>query len=188
MTDQLKNVLNYITKFNDEEFEIISNCFKPEFIKQNQLILRQGETCNKFYFVVDGCIRVFFTNSKGVEKTRYIMSKNHVGTALTSFITQKPSFEQIDALNDTHLLSIGHQSFYDLNNRVKSWNLFYQKILEMAYAFQTKKIESLVTKNAGERFEQVMQENPSLFQTVSNKVLSSYLDMTPETLSRLKSR
>ncbi len=58
----------------------------------------------------------------------------------------------------------------------------------MAYTFQNKKIESLVTLSAKQRYEQLMQENPAIIQTLSNKIVASYLDMAQETLSRLKSK
>jgi CRP-like cAMP-binding protein len=188
MTDQLKAVLNYIMPFSDKELEQIAGCFKQKHALQGQYLLKHGETCKEFYFVARGCIRTYFIDKKGHEKTRYIMPTNYIGTALSSFISARPSFELMDALNDSELLAITHKDFYKLNEELASWKNFYQKILEMAYSFQTRKIESIVTLTARQRFEQAMKEDPSLFQLVSNKVLASYLDMTPETLSRLKSR
>jgi CRP-like cAMP-binding protein len=188
MADQLKHVLKYLVPFTDQELQAIVPCFKPRVVKRNEFVLRQGEVCREFYFVAEGCIRTYFMDKKGSEKTRYIMPANYIGTALSSFIDQKPSFEFIDALQDSTLLAISHHDFYRLNNDLPAWKNFYQKILEMAYAFQTRKIESIVTLNAQQRFTQTIQEMPGLLHTVSNKVLASYLDITPETLSRLKQK
>ena len=187
MIDQLKIVLNFIVPFSEYELERISCCFKPRKLMQGEILLKSGETCKEFYFIANGCIRTYFIDKKGNEKTRYIMPANYIGTALTSFISKSPSFELIDALKDSELLAISHEDFYRLNDELPNWKVFYQKILEMAYSFQTHKIESIVTLTAQQRFEQAMKENALLFQLVSNKVLASYLDMTPETLSRLKS-
>jgi CRP-like cAMP-binding protein len=187
-SNQLKIVLNYVNRFSDEEFQLVETCFKPKQVKQGQHLLISGETCKEFYFVAKGCIRTYFIDKKGVEKTRYIMPANYIGTALASFISKSPSFELIDALCDSELLSISHKDFYRLNDELPGWKNFYQKILEMAYSFQTHKIESIVTLSAKQRFEQVMKEHPILFQLVSNRILASYLDMTPETLSRMKSQ
>jgi CRP-like cAMP-binding protein len=115
------------------------------------------------------------------------MPDYHIGTALTSFISRKPSVEFIEALEDTELLSISHSDFYRLNKDLDSWKMFYQRILEMAYSFQNKKIEHLVTLTAKQRYNLVLKETPILIQRVSNKVLASYLDIREETLSRLKS-
>ena len=115
------------------------------------------------------------------------MLDNHIGTALTSFISQKSSIEFIEALDDTELLAINHADFYCLNKEMDSWKKFYQRILEMAYSFQNRKIEQLVTLTAKQRYDNVLKENPLLIQRLSNRVLASYLDIREETLSRLKS-
>ena len=188
MSDKLKMFLKYFIDFDENELDKITQCFKPKTVKKNTILLSHGEICNRFYFVHNGCIRVGFITKEGDEKTRYVMCDPSIGTALTSFISQKPSFEFIDALEDTELLVINHDDFYRLNNENANWKMFYQRILEMAYSFQNKKIESLVTLSAKQRYEQVLKETPVLVQRLSNKILASYIDVSQETLSRLKSR
>jgi len=174
--------------FDQQELDQIVSCFKQKFVTKNSILLHEGNTCKEFYFIHTGCIRIFFIDKNGHEKTRYVMLDNYIGTALTSFISQKPSIEFIEALDDTELLVINHSDFYRLNKEMDSWKNFYQRILEMAYSFQNRKIEQLVTLTAKQRYENVLKENPALIQRISNKVLASYLDIREETLSRLKSR
>jgi CRP-like cAMP-binding protein len=186
--DKLKILLRAITDFDEAQLDKIVFCFKPKSIKRNSIILHEGEICKEFYFIHKGCIRTYFIDKNGHEKTRYVMLDCSIGTALTSFISQKPSFEFIEALEDSELLVISHQDFYRLNNEIDNWKIFYQRILEMAYSFQNRKIEALVTLTAKERYDQLLKENPAFIQRLSNKVLASYLDVREETLSRLKSK
>lgn len=86
------------------------------------------------------------------------MHDNHIGTALTSFISQKPSIEFIEALENTELLAIRHTDFYRLNKEMNNWKNFYQRILEIAYSFQNKKIEQLVTLTAKQRYEMILKK------------------------------
>jgi CRP-like cAMP-binding protein len=188
MTDQLKTVLTLFAHFNENELDRIFSCFKLKSVRKNTQLLTEGSTCKEFYFIQKGSLRIFFMDKYGHEKTRYIMLDNYIGTALTSFIAQKPSVECIEALEDTEYLSISHADFYRLNTEIDNWRTFYQRILEMAYAFQNKKIEQLVTLTAKQRYEGVLTENPLYIQRLSNKILASYLDMREETLSRLKSK
>lgn len=188
MTDNLKKVLKIFSDFEEGELEEISACFKPKSIKKNNILLHEGSICKEFYFVHSGCIRTFFIDKNGHEKTRYVMLDNHIGTALTSFISQKPSIEFIEAIDDTQLLAISHSNFFRLNKEMISWKNFYQQILEMAYSFQNRKIEQLTTLTAKQRYDKVLKENPVLIQHLSNRVLASYLDIREETLSRLKSK
>jgi len=188
MIENLKIVLKYLSHFDEDQLSHITNVFKPKSAKRKEIILQHGEVCNEFYYVHKGCIRTGFYTKDGHEKTRLIMCDCSIGTALTSFISQQPSFEFIEAVEDTELLAISRYDFYKLNEEMVEWKIFYQKILEMAYAFQNKKIESLVTLSAKQRYEKSLKENPALVQRLSNKILASYLDITQETLSRLKSQ
>lgn len=187
MTDKLKILLKTLAEFNDAELEEIVTYFKPNSVKRNTMLLQEGEVCKEFYYLHTGSIRTCFIDKNGYEKTRYVMLDCTIGTALSSFISQKPSIEFIQVLEDSQLLSISHSNLFSLNNNMENWRFFYQKILEMAYSFQNKKIEMLVTRTARQRYEQVLKENPVLIQRLSNKVLASFLDIREETLSRLKS-
>jgi len=174
--------------FEGKELDRVVDFFKPRSVKKNEILLAAGDTSKEFYFIHSGCIRTYFITKQGHEKTRYIMIEPSIGTALTSFISQKPSFEFVDALEQTDLLAINRSDFYLLVTEVPAWKDFYRRILEMAYSFQNRKIESLVTLTAQERYKELIKENPKVVQRVSNKVLASYLDIKQETLSRLKSK
>ena len=187
MKDNLKAVLEMFADFDDAAIQEVLHCFKPQSVSKNTVLLNSGSICKTFYFVGSGCIRIYFIDKNGREKTRYVMLENHIGTALASFISQKPSIEFIEALDDSELLGISHADFYRLNDEIPGWKDFYRRMLEMAYTFQNKKIEQLVTLSARQRYDTVLKENPLLIQRVSNRVLASYLDIREETLSRLKS-
>jgi CRP-like cAMP-binding protein len=75
-----------------------------------------------------------------------------------------------------------------LVSAIPQWEKFYRTLLEMAYLFQNKKIENLVTLSAKQRYGNLMTETPIYIQRLSNKILASYLNITQETLSRLKSK
>lgn len=188
MEDNLRKLLLHLVNFSDDELEAICKCFKPKSAKKNSILLHQGDICKEFYYIDKGCIRTYFIDKDGEEKTRYVMTDFTIGTALTSFATQEISSEFIDAQEDTQLLAISHADFFKLNQEFDRWKLFYQKILEMAYAFQNRRIESLVTLTAKQRYDELLANNPLLSQKLSNKVLASFLDIKPETLSRLKSK
>jgi len=174
--------------FNEQELDEIADCFKPKSAKKGDVLLHIGSVCKEFYFINTGCVRTFFMDKNGYEKTRYVMLDNHIGTALTSFISQTPSVEILEVLTDTELLAINRKDFFRLNKEMVNWKNFYQRILEMAYSFQNKKIGDLLTLTAKQRYDSVLKDNPILIQCLSNRVLASYLDMREETLSRLKSK
>lgn len=188
MTNNLKEVLKIFAEFEEQELDRISSYFKPRSVKKNVILLQEGSVCKEFYFVCTGGVRTFFNDKNGREMTRYVMLDNRIGTALTSFIVQKPSVEILEVIEDSMLLVISHADFFKLNKEMLCFKNFYQRMLEMAYSFQNRRIEHITTLNAKQRYELVLKENPLLIQRLSNRILASYLNIREETLSRLKTK
>ena len=188
MYELIKRYLHHNISGDDKKLDEIVKHFKPITTKRNNILLSRGETCNKLYFVNKGCIRTYYITEQGHEKTRLIAFEGMVATSLSGFISGQPSFEFVDALEDGELLYINHADFYKLAATIPEWQSFYLKLLEFAYIYQNKKIEELVTLSARERYAILMKEHPGYIQRLSDKILASYLDVTQETLSRLKSK
>lgn len=85
------------------------------------MVLANGETSQRTFFVVKGCLRIFFINEDGQEATRYFAFENQFATALVSFITSDASEEFIQAVEDTEVYSISHEDFYELLDSVPQW-------------------------------------------------------------------
>jgi len=169
------------------EFDIFSHSFKPLKLKRNEFLLRPGETCKHNYFVTAGCLRFFTTNQEGQEVTRYFAFEGSFGTALTSFIEKSPTFEYIQSIQKSEVLAISRQDFYELvDNNPYIWSI-YKDILEKAYITSQKRIYGLQGDSALDRLKWLMEYQPKILSKLSNKVIASYLGVTPYTLSRLKS-
>jgi len=176
-----------ITVSADEQRDILS-VIEYKKIKKNYVLTNLGDVSTEFYFVLRGALRVYFISEKGQEKTNHIALENTIIAAMSSFISQKPSFEVLDAIEETELLVISHTNFYKLVNSCRAWELLYRTILETAYITKIKRIENRLTLSAKERLDIVLLESPTIINRVSNQILASYLDITQETLSRLKSQ
>jgi CRP-like cAMP-binding protein len=188
MTGKLKYYLRANTNIDDKQIDKIISCFRFRAVKKNTILLCEGEICTEFYFVHSGCIRTYYITKQGHEKTRYIAFDNSIATSISSFISQQQSFEFVDTLEDSELYVISQKDFYMLVSEIPQWEKFYRSLLEMAYLYQNKKIENLVTLTARQRYDKLITETPFYVQRLSNKILASYLDITQETLSRLKSK
>jgi CRP-like cAMP-binding protein len=188
VTEKLKYYLRVNTNIDENQIDKIISCFKLKAIKKNTILLSEREICKELYFVHSGCIRTYYITKQGHEKTRYVAFDNSIATSISSFISQRQSFEFVDTLENSELLAISHRDFYQLVTDIPQWEKFYRTLLEMAYLYQNKKIENLVTLSAKQRYDKLMIETPTYIQRLSNKILASYLDITQETLSRLKSK
>ena len=188
MHELLKRYISINTTLTNEQADIVLAHFVSTKTKRNTTLLQQGNICDRLYFVNKGCIRVYYLNEQGQERTRYFAFEGSVGTSLAGFISGEPSFELIDTQEDAELLYIQRAQFFDLVDAIPAWKDFYCRLLEFGYIFNNKKMESLITLNARQRYELLLEQHPQIFQRISNKVIASYIDVSQETLSRLKSQ
>lgn len=188
MINKAKEFISQLVTIPEDDLNRILDCFTYLKAERNTILLSQGEVCSKFYLLLSGCSRTYYITKEGQEKTRLISFDTTPITSLTSFVTQKPSVEFIDVLEDSELLFISQSEFFRFVNEIPNFALFYQKILELAFAFQNNRIEDLVTLSAKDRYEKLLKEHPNYIQRLSNRIVATYLGISQETLSRLKSK
>lgn len=188
MQKQLSDYIKDIITVTDDELDKILSYFKPLEAEKNELLVIYGQTSQRTFFVGNGCLRIFFIAEDGQEATRYLAFENKFATALCSFISKEPSSEFIQALEPTSLLYISHKDFYHLLEIIPSWEKFYRHYLEKAYVNNTNRLMSFLTLDATERYKQLLDINPKIVQRLPNKIVATYLNMSQETLSRLKSK
>jgi CRP-like cAMP-binding protein len=183
---QLQGYIQSRINVKDEELDLILDCFESKFFKKGTLLLQKGQIADEFYYIQKGCIRTYYLTDNGDLKTRHIDFENSLIGGLASFINQKPSFEFVEAIENVEIFVIKRTNFFKLLNQAPRWKDFYITLLEKGYSFQNNKIESHVTLTAKDRYQQLLKEHPDFILRLPNNVLASYLDISPETLSRIK--
>jgi CRP-like cAMP-binding protein len=184
----LREYFKRLTNVEETALDEIGAYFEPHSFKKNEYVLREGEVCKYNYFVVSGCMRLFTLNKDGVENTRYFAFEGKFGTCFTSLITGEPSFEYIQSLEETTVLRIKKEFFYYLVGTEPAVNKVYRNILESAYITTQKRIYDLQGSDSLQRVKWLMENQPDILNRLPNKVVASYLGITPYTLSRLKSK
>lgn len=185
---QLIDYIASIITISDLELEEILSRFRFLKVEKNNILIANEQTSQRMFFVGKGCLRIFFITENGQEATRYLAFENNFATALCSFISNDPSMETIQALEETHILYISQNDFYDLLKIIPSWEKFYRYYLELAYVNNTYRLMSFLTQDASKRYQYLLDSNPSIVLRLPNKIVASYLNISQETLSRLKSR
>ncbi|MFH6995463.1 Crp/Fnr family transcriptional regulator [Flavobacterium sp. FlaQc-48] len=184
LADYIKNRI----EVSDENLNTILSYFKPLKQGKNELLLAAGQTSQNTYFVAKGCLRIYYINEEGKDVTRYIAFENQIATALVSFITKIPSTEYIQVIEKSELLYISHEDFNHLIKTIPEWMLFYCAYLERAYVNNTNRLMSFTTMDALERYQLLLKINPAIVKRLPNKIVASYINVSQETLSRLKSK
>jgi CRP-like cAMP-binding protein len=186
MHKALKLYFEERTRVTEDKLAVLSSYFSEALVRRNEFLLREGEVCKFNYFVASGCLRLYSVSKDGTENTRYIAFEGKFATSFTSLITGQPSIEYIQSLEKSTVLSISKVDFFYLVENEPAVNKIYRHILESAYITTQKRIYDFQGADSMHRLRWLLEQQPTIFNRLSNKVIASYLGVTPYTLSRLK--
>lgn len=173
---------------SSEKMEKIRSYFTLVTTKRNEILMQYDQICKHYYFINRGCIRLFTINRDGADSSRYFAFEGNFATALPSFIDQKPAEEYLQTIEKSELLSISRKDFYHLVETVPEFAKIYNEILELGFIIAQKRIYSFQGFDALEKVRWLIEYQPKLLLRVSNRMVASYLGMSPSTLSRIKTK
>lgn len=165
----------------------IVNKFEPSTISAGTHFAEAGRRCRKMAFIDKGIMRIYNV-ADGKEITLWIGEEHSFITALSSFVFELPSRWSIQALTDAELLVIKREDHFSLLDLYPEWLEFDNRILANAFATLEERIFSHLYMSAEERYQQMMEKHPELFNKVPLRHIASMLGIAPETLSRLRSK
>ncbi len=188
MKEGLEHLIKEKIELDEQQLTLVLSYFKPLTVLKNQLLLEEGQTADRLFFIKKGCLRLYYNNDDYSGATRFMAFENTFLTSIVSFISRDTSLEYIQAVENSELWYISHHDFFYLREAVPAWEKLYIYILEYGLTVITSRLNSLLTQNATARYKSLLNNNPDLVQRLSNINLAAYLNVSPETLSRLKTK
>ena len=131
---------------------------------------------------------MFPTSKEGNESSRYFAFEGNFATALSSFIDQQPAKEFLQTIEKSVLLCISRTDFYYLVDHVPAFSKIYREIQELEFIMAQKSIYGFQGFDAMDKVQWIIEYQPQLLLRVSNKMVASYLGMSPATLSQAKAK
>jgi CRP-like cAMP-binding protein len=181
----IKNVSTHI-KLEEEEKAIFLGMLRQQHVKRKQLLLREGETCRVSSFVVSGCLRGYTVDADGTEHVLNFAPPNWWIADMYSLLSQKPGTLNIEALEDTEMLTLSKADQERLYKEVPHFERFFRIITENSLvAYQQRLMDSL-SLTAEERYTNFCKKYPTLVNTLPAKQIASYIGVTPEFFSKMK--
>ena len=154
-------------------------------IAKKELLLRAGHICQHIYFIQKGLLRCFYYRND-VEISSWFMREGDVMVSVESFFHQKTSYESIQALEDCELYYISYKELQDIYRRFPEFNFIARVLTEKYYCLSEQRLYSIRMMRATERYEYLLEQHPELLLRVPAKYIASYLGITPEMLSKIK--
>lgn len=167
--------------------QALYSCFQQKIMRKNELLLQEGKTCRYLYFVEKGALRGFY-NLEGKEITHWFGFENDFVTSFHSFITQTPAVENIQLLESCTLWSIAKDDLTALLNQHQEIERLLRIAYEKYYIRLEERFVNAQFKTAAERYENLLQYTPHILERVPLGCVASYLGISQETLSRIRSK
>jgi CRP-like cAMP-binding protein len=168
--------------------ERITDQLLYETLSNKNLLLRAGEVARRIYFIKEGFLRAYSLDDQGRECTNWFMGKNDVMISVYSFFTQKPSHEYIEALGDCILQSVTWNQLHSYYADFREGNHIGRVLTEKYYIQSEERSLFIKTKTIEERYKIFKNQYGQIEQLTNQSNIASYLGITRETLSRVKSR
>lgn len=190
MQQYLASLRAYMTKMVDLEEEAwfaMKEKLELQTFNKKDLIVKQGRTCNKVYFICKGAARMYFVLD-GVENNTYFSFENEWISSYSSFLTNTPSTIYIEAMKPTQVLALSYDDLHSLYDKFRTAERFGRLIAEYLYTCLEARAYSLLINTPEERYIEALNNNSVLFERVSQRYIASYLGIAPESLSRIRKR
>jgi CRP-like cAMP-binding protein len=161
--------------------------FKREEIPARTVLLLEGKTSKKAYYIEQGCIRLCF-NSDGKDITFQFFFEGEGVSSIESFLTDQPSLFTIECIEPCIIHSISKKDFFSILATSPPIKQQIEAEIFKRLVFYQKLFLSRIKDNPEKRYAELLEKNPMILQRVPQHYIASFLGITPVSLSRIRNR
>ena len=186
-----QNINAYILKsvsLSAGELEYFNSILQYKVIPKKTMLLQAGNICNFEAYVIKGCIREYYIDSNGAEVTLQFAVEDWWVSDITSFQDQKVSNMYIETLEDCELLMLSRESKEQLLAEVPKLERMFRLMIQRHLSVVQNRLFKTVTHSGMEKYLEFIKRYPTIPQRVPQHYIASYLGISPEFLSKLRTR
>ncbi len=188
--DKLRDIAREIARgyctLSTQGITTLAGILIPFKVQKGEKMLQEGDVCKFMYYVEKGMVRQFYYKG-GRDVTEHFSYEGRIVICIESFLKQTPSRLMVEALENSYLYGIPHDAFLELVETDKEMAKLYRNILEHALISSQEHADSQRFENATERYVRLLKSKPEIILRAPMVHVASFLQMTPETLSRVRS-
>jgi len=182
----LQAFLKNMKAMPDEKANLIAAYFERETYGRGTLLIEDGKTSRKSYFLKSGIIRCYIIDLKGDEVTTRFYSAPDFLNDFLSYFEQKPSEENYELITDCVLHSIHYDNMQHCFHTIPEFREWGRLLLTLNYVHINRHMISLHKETAQQRYLNLLKKHPEIIQTVPLHMIASYLGITKYSLSRIR--
>jgi CRP-like cAMP-binding protein len=170
-----------------EEMNAVRAVSVEKKVRKRQYLLQEGDVCHYGCFVVKGCLRMYGVGENGVEHILRFAVENWWMSDRESFNNGTPSKCNIDALENCEVILIDKPDFINLLTNIPNFKKFVDTLLAKSYDAIQNRVMSNISYTAEEKYQNFITRFPDIFNRIPLHMIASYLGVSRETLSRVRS-
>ncbi len=171
----------------EESWNITENVLSVRTFKKGEFIAREGQLCDHVSFLNYGLARVYYLVD-GKEKIVSFCNELNYICDYESFLSRKPAHSFVQLLENAEVVDISFKDLQMLYQVVPEANILGRRIAEQLFLDMCNGTRAEVKESILDRYSKLISEHPWLPQRVPQYMIASYLGITPEAFSRIKSR
>lgn len=188
MFTRLLSALREYIQLTPEEENLLVSKLEVRRVKKRQWLVTPGEYCKNDYFINKGCFRSYCIDEDGHEHITKLAMEGWWITDLKSFITGEPAVRYVEALEDGEVIVWRKHVLEELYEQIPQLNKYFRILYQKALVNNHDRIFRTISGTAEEHYYKFVAQYPELEQRIPQYMIASYLGITPEFLSRIKSK
>ena len=183
--DVARELARRYSTMTHDELDLLESILVPMKFAKNEMILKEGDTCTNIYWVVKGLVRQFYYKNEK-ELTEYMATENSIVMCIESLFLEQPTRLQIKAIEPTVMIAMPKADLEAVAMKSVNIQILFRKILEESLILSQHHADMLRFESAQDRYQKLVKDQPQLVLRAPLVYIASYLQMTPETLSRVR--
>jgi CRP-like cAMP-binding protein len=183
----LQNIARFVDLTSQEQ-ELLLSKTETRHYKPKTIVLHAGEISRYSYFVNSGLLRNFNINDNIVEHVLSFACEGWWIGDMYSLLSQKPGHLFIEVLEDSEVVLLSKENQEQLYHEIPKLERFFRILTENSLVANQERLMDNLSLSAEERFDKFCKRYPTLVQRVPQKQIASYIGVTPEFFSKMKSR
>ena len=188
MAFELTQHIRKYVKIDTKDESRFSHFFQQKTFEKKEILIEQNTRCRFHFFVIKGCLRMFFLNEKGVEQTIQFAIENWWITDYMAFDRQARTDFTIQAVEPSDVVQIDYENQEKLLQQFPQLERYYRLIYQRAYSALQLRTKYIYDFSREQLYHHFNDSFPEFTHRVPQHLLASYLNMTPEYLSEIKKK
>jgi len=188
MFDIFRKYLEDKITLTDEDYELIESVSLFKKLRKRKYLLQAGDIFRFHAFVCKGFLRNYYVDKKGQEHIMQFAPENYWTGDFESMNSGLPSKYDIDAIEESEILLLKKEDFEMIRKTIPTFNDFVNETLKRNAVFLQERIHVNISLSAEEKYNNFISKYPSISNRVPLHMIASYLGVSAETLSRIRSQ